>query len=93
MKGIVYSCDAYYSNYSCYLKMEMSLESYLDFEATRDFSMQYSRLVLHLDLMPAELPSLKVVKGILLFHGSTHTTDTLLPCRVGTFSKGGSSYI
>ena len=35
MKGIVYSCDAYYSNYSCYSKMEMSLESYLDFEASR----------------------------------------------------------
>ena len=40
MKGIVYSCYAYYSNYSCYSKMEMSLESYLDFEATRAFSIQ-----------------------------------------------------
>ena len=34
MKGIVYSCSAYYSNYSCYSKMEMSLDSYLGFEAT-----------------------------------------------------------
>ena len=35
MKGIVYSCYAYYSNYSCYSKMEMSLESYLDFEVAK----------------------------------------------------------
>ena len=35
MKGIVYSRFAYYSNYSCYSKMEMSLESYLDFEVAR----------------------------------------------------------
>ena len=40
MKGIVDSCAAYYSNYSCYLKMEMSMETYLDFKAVRDFSMQ-----------------------------------------------------
>ena len=40
MKGIVYSCVAYYSNYSCYSKMETSLEPYLDFEAVRDFSVQ-----------------------------------------------------
>ena len=38
MKGIVYSCDAYYSNYSCYSKMEMSLEPYLHFKAAKDFS-------------------------------------------------------
>ena len=38
VKGIVYSCDSYYSNYSFYLKMETSLESYLDFEATKAFS-------------------------------------------------------
>ena len=35
MKGILYSCYAYYSNYSCYSKMEMILESYLDFMAAR----------------------------------------------------------
>ena len=35
MKGIVYSCYAYYSNYSCYSKMEKSLESYLYLVATR----------------------------------------------------------
>ena len=35
MKGIVFSCFAYYSNYSCYSKMEMSLESYQNFEAAR----------------------------------------------------------
>ena len=40
MKGIVYSCAAYYYNYSCYLKMETSLGSYLDFEAARAFSVQ-----------------------------------------------------
>ena len=40
MKGILYSCDVYYSNYSCYSKMEMNLESYLDFEAAKDFSVQ-----------------------------------------------------
>ena len=26
MKGIVYSCSTYYSNYSCYSKIEMSLD-------------------------------------------------------------------
>ena len=36
MKGIVYSCAAYYSNYSCYSEMKMSLDSYNDFEAARD---------------------------------------------------------
>ena len=35
MKGIVYSHFAYYSNYSCYSKMEMSLGSYLGFEAAK----------------------------------------------------------
>ena len=35
MTGIVYSCAAYYSKYSCYSKMEMNLESYLDFEVAR----------------------------------------------------------
>ena len=40
MKGIVYSYATYYSNSSCYSKMEMGLESYLDFEAARDFSVQ-----------------------------------------------------
>ena len=40
MNGIVYSCSTYYSNYSCYLKMEPSLEPYLDFKATKDFSVQ-----------------------------------------------------
>ena len=35
MKGIVHSCYAYYSNYSCYSKMETSLETYLDFLAAR----------------------------------------------------------
>ena len=33
MKGIVYSHFAYYSNSPYYLKMEESLETYLDFEA------------------------------------------------------------
>ena len=40
MKGIVYSHSTYYSNYSCYSKMEMSLESYLDFKAIRAFFVQ-----------------------------------------------------
>ena len=40
MKGIDYSYVAYYSNYSCYSKMEMSMESYLDFEAARASSVQ-----------------------------------------------------
>ena len=35
MKGIVYSSFAYYSNYSCYSKMEMSLESFLGFGVAR----------------------------------------------------------
>ena len=35
MKGIVYSHFSYYSNYSCYSKMEMSPGSYLGFEATK----------------------------------------------------------
>ena len=35
VKGIVYSHFAYYSNYSCYSKMEMSPRSYLGFEATK----------------------------------------------------------
>ena len=35
MKGIVYSHFSYYSNYSCYSKMEMSQGSYLGFEATK----------------------------------------------------------
>ena len=33
--GIVYSRSTYYSNYSRYSKMEMSLDSYLGFEATK----------------------------------------------------------
>ena len=40
MKGIVYSYVAYYSNYSCYSKLEKSLESYLDLKAARDFLVQ-----------------------------------------------------
>ena len=38
VKAIVYSCDAYYSNYSCYSNKETSLESYLGFEVAKDFS-------------------------------------------------------
>ena len=40
VKGIVYSCDSYYSYYSYYSyfsRKVMGLDSYLDFEATRDF--------------------------------------------------------
>ena len=40
MKGIVYSHFAYYSNYSYYSKMEMSLETYLGFKATKVSSVQ-----------------------------------------------------
>ena len=93
MKGIMYSCAAYYSNYSCYSKMEMSLESYLDFEAAKAFSVQSSRLVPHLELMPTELPSIEVVKGILLCHGLAHKAETLLLYRLGTPSEDGSSCI
>ena len=66
----MYSCDAYYSNYSYYSKMEMSLESYLGFEVSKDFSGQLSRLVPHLELIPVELPSLEVVTSTPLYHGS-----------------------
>ena len=40
MKGIVYSCSTYYSNYSCYSKMETILESYFGFEAAKVSSVQ-----------------------------------------------------
>ena len=41
LKGIVYSCFAYYySNFSYYSKMETSLEAYLDFEAATVSSVQ-----------------------------------------------------
>ena len=40
LKGTVYSYFAYYSNCSYYSKMEMSLGSYLGFEATKVSSMQ-----------------------------------------------------
>ena len=40
MKGIVYSHFSYYSNGSYYSKMEMSLGSYLGFEATKVSSVQ-----------------------------------------------------
>ena len=40
MKGIVYSHFSYYSNYSCYSKMEMSLGLYLGFEAAKVSFMQ-----------------------------------------------------
>ena len=93
MKGIVYSYVAYYSNYSCYSKMETSLESNLDFEDAMASFVEESRLVPPLELIPTEQPSLEVVMGILLCHGSTRTSETLLPCRVGTPLEGGSSYI
>ena len=93
MKGIVYSYDAYYSNYSYYSKMEMSLDSYLGFKVSKDFSRQWSRLVPHLELMPIELPSLEVVRGTPLYHGSVHRASTLLPYQAGTPSEGVSSYI
>ena len=35
MKGTMYSCFAYYSNYSYYSKMETSSGSYLGFEAAK----------------------------------------------------------
>ena len=87
------SCDAYYSNYSYYSKMETSLESYLGFKVSKDFSRQWSRLVPHLELMPAKIPSLEVVRGTPLYHGSVHRADTLLLCRVGTPLGDVSSYI
>ena len=40
LKGTVYSHFAYYSNGSYYSKMEMSLGSYLGFEATKVSSVQ-----------------------------------------------------
>ena len=89
----MYSCAAYYFNYSCYLKMEMSLDSYLGFTAAEAFFVQQSRLVPHMESIPVELPSLEVGKDIPLYHGLACKADTLLPCQVGTPSEDGSSYI
>ena len=40
LKGIMHSHFAYYSNYSCYSKMETSLGSYLGFEASKVSSVE-----------------------------------------------------
>ena len=44
-----------------------------------------------MELMPIELTSLEVVKGVPLYHGSAHRANTILLCRVGTPSGDVSS--